>query len=190
MAKSREELARKNQEENINIRQELQEPEIEQVNPIQIILPEPEEGAEEFTDKYYDAILKAYEKEFKRKPEVDENGRYVLAFDKPEQATNFFQKLAEQKVPFLAIAIDANGNPTGQYYMSLGDGTFKEGKVPANQIGSIGKSFEEAMKAKAPTPKSQHNDFKSRLQEQKQSPEAPSDSTAPTPFETTPTPPI
>lgn len=70
-----------------------------------------------------------------------------LLFSSLEEAHNFFNDLAKINVKFLGINIDAQGNPTGLYHLSIGDGRLYEGNINPNQIDVLKKSFDAVMNA-------------------------------------------
>ena len=67
------------------------------------------------------------EEEKKRLEEM--MSRSILYFQSEEDATVFFNKLAKEGYPFLAIEIDKENNLTGSYYFSDGDKMAYHGKI-------------------------------------------------------------
>jgi len=120
-----------------------------------------EETKSDIDQHYKKTVLDAYKKRFKdRQPEKDDNGNDILSFNSPEEATKFFTDLAKEKKPFFVIEVDRQGNPTGNYKVSYGDGQLHEKSAKPDQIQGLYQDFLNQMKS--PKPKPENTESKDR----------------------------
>ncbi|QDP71952.1 hypothetical protein FOG18_04865 [Legionella israelensis] len=148
MSEEKIEKAKKQREiefENARIKA-AQEEEARRLYALQVGSPKPaiEEKEEKALDDDYQQIINAYQEQFPdRQLENDKEGRPVLRFNSPEEASQFFKKMAEQNHKFAAIEITPDGKPTGNMKVSFGDGKLHEPKINPEHVSDFLKAYNQ-----------------------------------------------
>ncbi|QBR83424.1 hypothetical protein E3983_03005 [Legionella israelensis] len=155
---------RENEEfENARIKA-AQEEEARRLYALQVGSPKPaiEEKEEKALDDDYQQIINAYQEQFPdRQLENDKEGRPVLRFNSPEEASQFFKKMSDQNCKFAAIEITPDGKPTGNMKVSFGKGEFYEPKINPEHVSDFLTTYNEWNKAKG----EEKEELKSQLME-------------------------